>query len=125
MTLMAGVTGLETPQGVPIARMIRAVEEGAPDAVGVNCSVEAERMLGSVVALREALPLPVIAKPQAKISQKCATGRSSEQPEAFAHHAMALVKAGAVAVGGCCGVGPEGIAALRRAIDTKGAKVAS
>jgi methionine synthase I (cobalamin-dependent) len=90
--------------------MIRAAE--AADAVGVNCSVEAERMLHAVEQLREAVSLPVIAKPQAKLSDKCATGRSSESPEAFARHARKLVAAGAVAIGGCCGVGPAGIAAL-------------
>jgi methionine synthase I (cobalamin-dependent) len=117
MTLMAGVSGLETPHGVPVARMLRAVEASQPDAVGVNCSVDAERTRIAVETLREAVTLPVVAKPQAKISEKCATGRSSETPEAFARYAVALVRAGAAAVGGCCGVGPAGIAALRRALD--------
>jgi 5-methyltetrahydrofolate--homocysteine methyltransferase len=125
MTLIAGVSGLETPHGVPITKMIRAVEAGEPNAVGVNCSVDAERMRRAVETLREALPLPVVAKPQAKISDKCATGRSSESPETFARFATALVDAGACAVGGCCGIGPDGIAALRRALDARAAKVAS
>ena len=60
--------------------------------------------------------LPVVAKPQAKLSDKCATGRSSESPETFARHAAALAKAGACAIGGCCGVGPAGIAALKAAL---------
>jgi 5-methyltetrahydrofolate--homocysteine methyltransferase len=75
--------------------------------------------------LREASPLPVWAKPQAKISQKCASGRSSETPEQFARHALALARAGASAVGGCCGTGPEELAALRRAFDGAYSKVAS
>lgn len=125
MTLMAGVSGLETPHGVPVARMIRAVEAGEPDAVGVNCSVDAERMRRAVETLRAALPLPVVARPQAKISDKCATGRSSETPEAFARHARALVDAGAAALGGCCGVGPAGIAALRRVLQAAAEKAAS
>ncbi len=126
MTLMAGVSGLETPHGVPIARMLRAVESSEPDAVGVNCSVDAERTKISVEALRAALELPVVAQPQAKISEKCATGRSSETPESFAARAAALVDAGAAIVGGCCGVGPAGIAALRRALDARRShKVAS
>lgn len=125
MTLMPGVTGLETPHGVPITKMIRAVEAGGADAVGVNCTVEAERMLPAVQALREALALPVWAKPQAKVSQKCATGRSSESPEAFARHAVELVRAGASAIGGCCGIGPERLAALRHALDAHYAQAAS
>jgi methionine synthase I (cobalamin-dependent) len=125
MTLMPGVTGLETPHGVPIAKMIRAALASPPDAIGVNCSVEAERMTAAVVALKEALPLPVWARPQAKVSQKCATFRSSETPETFARQALALAHAGAAAIGGCCGIGPDGIAALHRALQAEGAKVAS
>ncbi|HZS40221.1 MAG TPA: homocysteine S-methyltransferase family protein [Polyangia bacterium] len=125
MTLMAGVSGLETPHGVPIARMLRAVESTAPDAVGVNCSIDAERMRPAVEALRDALELPIVAQPQAKISEKCATGRSSESPDTFARRALALVDAGASVIGGCCGVGPTEIAALRRALDARQAQVAS
>jgi 5-methyltetrahydrofolate--homocysteine methyltransferase len=117
MTVMPGASGLETPHGVPIRRMVRAVQSCAPDAVGVNCSIEAERMLAAVVELRTQLPMPVWARPQAKLSQKCATPRSTETAEQFAQHALALARAGAAAVGGCCGVGPSGIAALRAALD--------
>ena len=125
VTLIPGVTGLETPHGVPITRMVRAIEAGQPDAVGVNCSIEGERMLAAVEVLRETLSLPVWAKPQAKVSQKCATWRPSETEEQFARHAAALVRAGASAIGGCCGVGPGGIAALRRTLDLAAGKVAS
>jgi methionine synthase / methylenetetrahydrofolate reductase(NADPH) len=125
MTLMPGVTGLETPHGVPIKKMLQAIEASGPDAVGVNCSVEGERMLAAVEALREATKLPVWAKPQAKISQKCATWRSSETPDQFAEHAMALVRAGAAAIGGCCGVGPTELGALARDLRAAAAQVAS
>ena len=125
MTLMPGVSGLETPHGVPMKKMVRAVEASEPDAVGVNCSVEAERMRAAVEELHEALALPVVAKPQAKMSDKCATGRSSESPEKFARDAAALVAAGASAVGGCCGVGPAGIAALKAALEKEAHKWAS
>jgi 5-methyltetrahydrofolate--homocysteine methyltransferase len=125
MTLMPGASGLETPHGVPLKKMIRAVELGAPDAVGVNCSVEAERMRQAVERLHEELSLPIVAKPQAKLSDKCATGRSSESPETFAHHAAALVTAGASAVGGCCGVGPAGIAALKAQLEKEAHQWAS
>ena len=125
MALMPGATGLETPHGVPIGKMVRALEVNLPDAVGANCAVEAERMLQAVALLRERFDLPVWAKPQAKLSDKCATGRSSETPEKFARHAGALFAAGAAAIGGCCGTTPASIAALRAAIDHEPAKVAS
>lgn len=125
MALMPGATGLETPHGVPIAKMVRALEANLPDAVGANCAVEAERMLQAIVLLRKRFDLPVWAKPQARLSDKCATGRSSETPEKFARHALALADAGAAAIGGCCGTTPASIAALRAALDHQPAKVAS
>ncbi len=117
MTLMPGASGLETPHGVPFIRMARALQATPPDAVGVNCSIEAERMVRALEALTEATELPVVVQPQAKMSDKCATGRSSETPESFARQVARLLDAGAAAVGGCCGVGPLGIAALRALID--------
>jgi methionine synthase I (cobalamin-dependent) len=104
--------------------MLRAVETTEPDAVGVNCSVDAERMLRSVAALRERFALPIVAQPQAKISEKCASGRSSESPQTFAHFARRLVDAGASVVGGCCGVGPDAIAALKILLDRADSSVA-
>jgi S-methylmethionine-dependent homocysteine/selenocysteine methylase len=38
-------------------------------------------------------------------------------PDDLATGALALVAAGATAVGGCCGSGPEDIRAVRRALD--------
>jgi 5-methyltetrahydrofolate--homocysteine methyltransferase len=117
MSLMPGASGLETPHGVPAARMIRAVEAAEPDAVGVNCAIEGERMRAAVELLRAAFKLPIWAKPQAKMSPKCVVPKSEETPENFARWALELVEAGASAVGGCCGVGASGIAALRLALD--------
>jgi 5-methyltetrahydrofolate--homocysteine methyltransferase len=98
--------------------MFEAVSDDAPDAVGVNCTVDAERMRRPVEALVEAFgpssafALPIIAQPQAKISDKCASGRSSEPPERFATFAARLVDAGVDVIGGCCGIGPAAITAL-------------
>ena len=119
MTLMTDISNLETPHDVPITRMLRTVEAGEPDAVGVNCSIDAERMVRAVVELRQATNLPVLAKPQAKISVKCATSQPSETAEHFARHAVRLFEAGAAAVGGCCGAGPDFIRSLRELLDQR------
>jgi homocysteine S-methyltransferase len=124
IALMPGVTGLETPHGVPLKRMLQAVEASQPDAVGINCASDGERMLQAVLALRDALSLPIWAKPQARLSDKCATGRSSETPEGFARNALRLVDAGAAAIGGCCGTTPLMIGALHAALVRPPAQVA-
>lgn len=125
LALMPGATGLETPHGVPLGHMVRALDEVPPDAVGANCAIEAERMRSVILQLREQLGLPIWAKPQAKLSDKCASGRSHETPASFAHYASLLVEAGAAAVGGCCGTTPDRIAALRAALDALPSRVAS
>lgn len=115
MTLIVGAAGTTTPAGVPLERMVEAARAAEPDAVGINCSLDAERMLGPLEQLRRLSPLiPLWAKPQAKLSEKCASGRSSETPDAFARRAVRLVEDGLAAIGGCCGVGPAGIAELGR-----------
>ena len=41
MTVSLGQSGMETPLGVPLSRMLRVIEEGPglPIAIGVNCSL--------------------------------------------------------------------------------------
>jgi methionine synthase I (cobalamin-dependent) len=116
VTLTVGASGLETPLGVPLPRMVKALDAADPDAVGVNCSLDAERMRPAVVALRAATDRPIWAKPQAKVSQKCAAGESRETAARFVARGMELVRAGATAIGGCCGIGPALIAALGDAL---------
>jgi 5-methyltetrahydrofolate--homocysteine methyltransferase len=124
MTLMPGASGLETPHGVPVDKMIRALRAAEPDAAGVNCSVEGERMLAAVELLREVVPWPLWAKPQGKIPPKCVTPRTTETPDQFARFAKRLVDAGVAAIGGCCGTGPAEIAALKSALAATSAQVA-
>jgi methionine synthase I (cobalamin-dependent) len=116
ITVSIGDGGLCTPLGIPLDRMIRALREAAPDVVGVNCSLDGERMRPVVERLVDANLGAVIARPQARRSEKCATGRSTETPARFAAHAASLYKAGASSVGGCCGTHPGSIAALRDAL---------
>lgn len=112
VTLMTGASGLETPHGVSLARMLKALAEAKPDAIGVNCSLDADRIRDAVERLVDADLGPVVARPQARVSEKCATGRSSETPTRFAERAARLFDLGAAAVGGCCGTSPASIAAL-------------
>lgn len=116
VTVVNSDVGLTTPHGIPFDRMIRALEQAAPNAVGVNCSLDAERIRGAVERLVGAGLGPVVARPQARISEKCATGRSRESAARFAERAALLFAAGATAVGGCCGTGPASIAALKNAV---------
>lgn len=90
-------------------------------AVGVNCFAPSSpdgdwdnAVLAMTEPLAEAFPhatVPLIAKPNAL------TKSGNLPPEDFARHMNALLDAGAVIVGGCCGTTPDHIAALRRVLD--------
>jgi 5-methyltetrahydrofolate--homocysteine methyltransferase len=101
-----------TPLGYsPDAMLATFAEEGAA-AVGVNCTLAPHAMLDLVRALRDKTKLPIVAQPTA-----APTGGQPVTPDEMAAGALALLAAGATAVGGCCGSGPAHIAAIRRALD--------
>lgn len=119
-TYAPGDQGFQTPLGVPLARMTDALldeEAGPPDALGVNCSLEARKLLGVLRALRERTELPLLVQPQGgEPSVGCKGERRGDTPERFAHDALRFVDEGADGVGGCCGAGPAYISALRAAL---------
>lgn len=100
---------------VEAAETLQAV--GA-DAVGLNCSVGPDQLEAVVTALRGAVDIPLICKPNAGIPVMDEQGQAhySMGPEAFAAAMKRLVDAGANIVGGCCGTNPEYIRALRDAV---------
>lgn len=119
-TYAPGDQGLQTPLGVPLARMTDALlddEAGPPDALGTNCSLEARKLLGVLRALRERTELPLLVQPQGgEPSVGCKGERRGDTPERFARDALRLVEEGTDGVGGCCGAGPEYIRALAAAL---------
>jgi 5-methyltetrahydrofolate--homocysteine methyltransferase len=145
LTLVVGPSGLETPLGVPLSRMLRELQENPPDAVGVNCSLHARRMRPAVAALRAwvrasaagsaVARLPILAQPQVDQPAPDCKRRSVplKDPKAvskpdgadFARDLLALLdveegvgeRQGADAVGGCCGCEGFHLSAARAAID--------
>lgn len=127
MTVSLGQTGLETPLGVPLARMLRTVEESAdlPAVIGVNCSLPARRQRRSVAELREwvdrlRVPQPprVLVQPQIdEPAPDCKRPPIPETPARFAADLWTLHQDGADLLGGCCGCRPDHIAAARQTRD--------
>ena len=93
---------------------VSALEGAGADAVGINCSVGPDQLVSVVRSIREAVSIPVIAKPNAGMPVIDDQGNAvySMTSSDFARHMKALVDAGAVLVGGCCGTTPEFILAL-------------
>lgn len=116
-TVALGDHGYQTPLGVPLAQMAQSILDEGPDAIGLNCSLEARKILGPLRALRERTEIPVLVQPQAgRPSVGCKGDSRGDTPERFAKDCLALLRAGADGLGGCCGAGPDHIAALARAL---------
>ena len=86
-------------------------------AFGLNCSTGPETMLEQLRRLTPYAAVPLIAKPNAGLPQM-EGGRTVFHcpPEEFACHVEEMAAAGVRIFGGCCGTGPEHIAALKRAV---------
>lgn len=129
-TYALGDHGFQTPLGVPLPVMTQALLAAAPDALGVNCSLEARKMLGLVRQLRElmgppeARPLALIVQPQGGPAEiDCRAPQRGSDVEEFVRGLRAILDRGDLGVamvGGCCGAGPAHIAALAGALHRGG-----
>ena len=83
-------------------------------ALGINCSASPARILPLLKAMRPVTPLPVITQPNAGIPLIDAEGKANYPftPEMMLPHMAELLKAGASAIGGCCGTTPDHIRAF-------------
>ena len=86
-------------------------------AVGLNCSVGPDQLEAVVASMKAVAEVPLIVKPNAGIPVMDEKGVAhyDMSPEQFVASMRKLVDAGADIIGGCCGTGPEYIAALARA----------
>lgn len=111
MTCKLTSGGFATPLGFAPEVMLGVFLEENADGVGVNCTLGPAGMLDLVRLLRMRTDRPIFAKPTA-------TPGPSEHvlPSDMALGAVALLAAGATAVGGCCGTTPADIAIMRQAI---------
>ena len=116
-TYALGDLGFQTPYGVALPEMTAAILDGGPDAVGLNCSLEARKMLGALRALREIADVPILVKPQAGApTVGCRGEYRGDDPDRLRRDGLKLVDEGADAIGGCCGATAEHIAALAAGI---------
>ena len=91
-----------------------ALESAGASAVGINCSVGPDQLVSVVRNIKEAVSIPVIAKPNAGMPVIDDKGNAvySMGAAEFAKHMKVLVKNGASIIGGCCGTTPEYIKAV-------------
>jgi homocysteine S-methyltransferase len=93
------------------------------DAIGVNCSGGPAQVLRLLLMMRQIAPDKLLAAaPNAGWPEQTQRGRVlyPATPDYFGQYTHALVEAGAVLVGGCCGTNEAHIAAMRQALDHPG-----
>ena len=97
---------------------VETLQAVGASAVGLNCSVGPDQLESVVAAMKAVAEVPVIAKPNAgvPVMDEKGVAHYSMSPDQFAAAMRGLIRAGAGIVGGCCGTGPEYIAALKTII---------
>ncbi len=126
MTVIASFTfdpqaggGYATMMGVTPERMAESMLAAGADILGTNCGTGPDHMINVVEKLKSAAPgTYLMAMPNAGMPV-LENGHTvfKETPEQMSEKSLRLMDAGASIIGGCCGVGPRHIAAIRDAID--------
>ena len=101
--------------GEPVADAVKAVKPHQPDFFGINCSA-APTLQTALANLSAAtrLPIAVYANPSHTEDYQHWGETDAVQPAVYAKYAQRWLAAGAQLVGGCCGTGPEHIAAIHQ-----------
>jgi 5-methyltetrahydrofolate--homocysteine methyltransferase len=118
MTFNAFPRGYFTLMGDTVDRAAAELEQGGARAIGANCTLNSEQMVGCVRALRATTALPVIAQANAGQPVVDADGQVSYSQglEDYVRFVLQIVRAGANFIGGCCGTNPSYIRAMSRII---------
>ncbi len=105
------------PEGDAFGRAARRFEEMGVGALAINC-VPPDHVTGMLSWLRDFTDLPLGVYPNLGYLSTAGWRHESRigEPE-YAELALAWREEGAQIIGGCCGVGPQQIAAARRAVD--------
>ena len=123
VAMMTVDEGGQTPEGVPTEWMVQKLETTGADVIGVNCSVGPAPMLTVLETMAGITRLPLAAMPNAGMPRNV-EGRMIylTSPIYMGRYARRFRKLGARVIGGCCGVTPEHIRAMRDALSEGGEK---
>jgi 5-methyltetrahydrofolate--homocysteine methyltransferase len=116
MVSMTFEQGLSLTGSTP-AVFAETMQNMSVDIVGTNCSTGPEQMLAVVEEMLPLCSCPVLAEPNAGLPE-LRDGQTvfPLEPEEFAQKTAIFAAKGARILGGCCGTGPEHLAALSRAV---------
>ena len=104
-----------TLTGTDPAAFAATMEAMGAAAVGVNCSLGPDGLVGIVKKISQHVSIPIIAMPNAGLPRLIA-GKTvyGMKADVFANEIEKLVTAGANILGGCCGTTPEFISEMKK-----------
>jgi methionine synthase I (cobalamin-dependent) len=113
--------GFATIMGNSVPDAAELMAAAGADVVGTNCNLGSADMADFTPLWRQATELPILIQPNAG-QPLVVNGQLTYQqkPSAFAEDIVRIVKAGADAVGGCCGTTPEWLKLIRDRLQEKG-----
>jgi 5-methyltetrahydrofolate--homocysteine methyltransferase len=113
MTFEKRPKGYFTMMGDTAEKVVDALKAEGADMIGANCTLTSDDMLGLVNEFRSLTVMPLLFQPNAG-QPVIERGRAiyRQVPEDFARDIELIVRAGANAVGGCCGTSPAFIRAI-------------
>jgi 5-methyltetrahydrofolate--homocysteine methyltransferase len=113
MTLEKRPKGYFTMMGDTVEKVVEALTAEGADVIGANCTLTSDDMLGLATEFRSLTDIPLVFQPNAG-QPVIERGRAvyRQAPEDFARDIELIVRAGANAVGGCCGTSPAFIRAV-------------
>jgi 5-methyltetrahydrofolate--homocysteine methyltransferase len=122
MTFAATPRGYRTVMGTTVPQAVEAMHAASADAVGTNCTLAPDDMVGLVREICQSTRRPVLAQPNAGRPQ--IDGERVVYPPIanLEKHIEAMLDAGARAIGGCCGTNPDYIRLVRRIVDRRNRK---
>lgn len=109
--------GGRTRDGYTVEEAARRLSAAGAVMVGANCGAGPRELLQMLRRMATATSLPLSAFPNSGFPEYV-DGRSIylSTPDYFVSRAREMIAAGATLIGGCCGTGPEHIAALAEAL---------
>ena len=107
--------GFFTLMGNPVEASMQQLRDAGAAAVGANCSLGSDSMIGLAQQIRESVDIPVIVQPNAGMPQTGPDGTAfyPEDEILFAKNIIKIKALGVEIVGGCCGTTPAFIHRLR------------
>ncbi len=118
MTFDSIPRGFYTIMGVDIKTAAEELAAAGADLIGSNCGNGIDNMIKIAAKFKEFSDKPIIIQSNAGLpKRKSGKFIYDETPEYMVERLDELIKSGVSVIGGCCGTGPEHIAAFRKYVD--------